>query len=52
MRSLMGLRIYHRRHRQFIKAQLGEGTARTKVEKILGLLIESGAVYCFIWVRS
>ncbi|ETW81412.1 hypothetical protein HETIRDRAFT_426842 [Heterobasidion irregulare TC 32-1] len=37
------------RHRQLIKALLGEGTARTNVEKILGLLIESGAVYCFIW---
>ncbi|ETW81419.1 hypothetical protein HETIRDRAFT_409359 [Heterobasidion irregulare TC 32-1] len=37
------------RHRQFIKTQLGGGTARTNVEKILSLLIESGAIYCFVW---
>ncbi|ETW80411.1 hypothetical protein HETIRDRAFT_101569 [Heterobasidion irregulare TC 32-1] len=36
-------------HRKFIKSQLGEGTARTNAEKILSLLIESGAIYCCIW---
>ena len=51
-RSLMGPCQYRRQHRQFIKAQLGEGTARTNAEKILSHLIESGAIYCFIWVRS
>ncbi|ETW81388.1 hypothetical protein HETIRDRAFT_117945 [Heterobasidion irregulare TC 32-1] len=38
------------RHRQFIKSQLGAGTTRTNVEKILGLLIESGTIYFCIWV--
>ncbi|ETW83624.1 hypothetical protein HETIRDRAFT_241657, partial [Heterobasidion irregulare TC 32-1] len=38
------------KHRQFIKSQFGSGSKRTNTEKILILLIESGVLYCLVWV--
>lgn len=37
-------------HRRVIKKNLGKETRRTRVEKILALLIESGFLYCIIWI--
>ncbi|KAI0066650.1 hypothetical protein BV25DRAFT_1415007 [Artomyces pyxidatus] len=37
-------------HWRSVKAHLGKGTRRTRVEKMLVLLIESGFVYCIIWI--
>ncbi|KAI0066651.1 hypothetical protein BV25DRAFT_1820691 [Artomyces pyxidatus] len=38
------------RHRRSVRAHLREGDRRTRVEKTLALLIESGFVYCIIWL--
>ncbi|KAI0056952.1 hypothetical protein BV25DRAFT_1920589 [Artomyces pyxidatus] len=38
------------RHRAFIKANLSEGSPATNVEKILALLVESGIIYCIVWI--
>ena len=39
-----------RQHRISIKKYMGEGTVAMKVEKVFALLIESGFVYCCLWV--
>ncbi|KAH9960357.1 hypothetical protein BGW80DRAFT_1182662, partial [Lactifluus volemus] len=39
-----------REHRVTIKQHLGECNVSTRVEKILAILIESGLVYCCLWV--
>jgi hypothetical protein len=41
----------HRQHRVAVKKHLGEGSVSTRVEKVLALLVESGFVYCCLWVR-
>ena len=46
------MQIYHRKHRQFIKENLGQGSSRTRVEKIMALLVESGGLYCIFWVSA
>ena len=43
---------WSRQHRRVIKKNLGKETRRTRVEKILALLIESGFLYCIIWVSD
>jgi hypothetical protein len=43
--------IVRRQHRVFLRKHLGEGDVSMRVEKVLALLIESGFVYCCIWVR-
>lgn len=40
------------RHRCSIKEHLCDGNARTRVEKVLSLLVESGAIYCGFWALS
>ncbi len=45
------LNSIHRMHRRLIKENLGRETKRTQAEKVLILLMESGAVYCFLGVR-
>jgi hypothetical protein len=43
----------HRCYRQDVKQNLIESdTAMIKVNKILFLLVESGVIYCIIWVRK
>ncbi|KAH9973227.1 hypothetical protein BGW80DRAFT_1459134 [Lactifluus volemus] len=37
-------------HRVTIKQHLGECNVSTRVEKILAILIESGLVYCCLWI--
>ncbi|KAI0287748.1 hypothetical protein BC826DRAFT_1042313 [Russula brevipes] len=37
-------------HRVFLQKYLGEGVVSMRVEKVLALLIESGFVYCCIWI--
>ena len=43
--------ILLRCHRRTIRKALSRGNPRTHVEKVLLLFIESGAVYCVLWVR-
>ena len=46
---LLGLR----EHRRFVMKYLKEsGPARTQVERVLALLVESGILYCVLWVRE
>jgi hypothetical protein len=40
-----------RQHRISIKKYMGEGSVSMRVEKVFALLIESGFVYCCLWVR-
>ncbi|KAI0300032.1 hypothetical protein B0F90DRAFT_1817829 [Multifurca ochricompacta] len=37
-------------HRVFVGKHLGEGNVSVRVEKVLALLIESGFVYCCLWI--
>ncbi|KAI0313365.1 hypothetical protein OF83DRAFT_1175737 [Amylostereum chailletii] len=37
-------------HRRLIKRHLRQGSARTRAEKVMALFIESGVVYCLIWI--
>ncbi|KAI0752532.1 hypothetical protein C8Q80DRAFT_1267072 [Daedaleopsis nitida] len=37
-------------HRRLVRLGLGRGSARTRVEKALALLIESGTIYCVLWI--
>ncbi|ETW84731.1 hypothetical protein HETIRDRAFT_116888 [Heterobasidion irregulare TC 32-1] len=46
--SLIGYKAW--KHRQSIKDNLGQGNSRTKVEKIMALLVESGGIYCIFWI--
>lgn len=39
-----------RRHRRSVRAFLGTGNRKTQAERLMALLVESGALYCFIWV--
>ena len=39
-----------REYRRTVGAQLRKGSPSERVEKVLGLLIESGFVYCLLWV--
>ena len=38
-------------HRQLLTSDLADVSASDKVTKVLVLLVESNAVYCFFWVR-
>ncbi|KAI0030278.1 hypothetical protein K488DRAFT_87913 [Vararia minispora EC-137] len=38
------------RHRQLIRRHLSSGAKRTRVERVMSLLIESGTLYCVIWI--
>ena len=40
-----------RQHRQFLREHLGAGGSSTQVLKIMALLVESGMIYCLVWVR-
>ncbi|KAI0264656.1 hypothetical protein BC834DRAFT_1042207 [Gloeopeniophorella convolvens] len=39
-------------HRHFLRSLMGKSTPRTRAEKALAFLIESGAIYLCIWVAS
>ena len=43
--------MIQREYRQSVKAHLAKNK-KTQVEKILALLIESGILYCGLWVQS
>ena len=43
---------YLREIRRVLRTQLRRGSRSERVEKILALLIESGFVYCLLWVIS
>ncbi|KAI0054213.1 hypothetical protein BV25DRAFT_1833726, partial [Artomyces pyxidatus] len=45
---LIAYKAWH--YRVAVKAHLNEDNAATKVEKILALLVESGVVYCVMWI--
>ncbi|EIM91596.1 uncharacterized protein STEHIDRAFT_165852 [Stereum hirsutum FP-91666 SS1] len=38
------------RHRKTLRKMLGRGSPKTRAEKVMALLVESGAMYCVIWV--
>ena len=40
-----------REHRHIVMWYLQESSPRTQVERTLGLLVESGLLYCAFWVR-
>lgn len=42
--------LFHREYRRNVGAQLRRGSPSERVERVLGLLIESGFVYCLLWV--
>lgn len=46
--SLVACKAWH--YRKSIRANIDSGNARTKVEKVLILLVESGFLYCFVWM--
>ncbi|KAI0319687.1 hypothetical protein OF83DRAFT_1169974 [Amylostereum chailletii] len=45
---LIGFKAW--RHRQLVKDHLRVGNRRTRAEKALALLVESGTIYCLLWV--
>ncbi|KAI4524615.1 hypothetical protein K523DRAFT_381212 [Schizophyllum commune Tattone D] len=47
---LVGVRFWHYQHN--IRRYLGPLTQRTRVEKVLVLLMESGFAYCLVWVAG
>ncbi len=40
----------HRAHKRVIKTYLATGNTRTRAEKVLALLVDSGALYSALWV--
>lgn len=40
----------HRAHKRVIKTYLTTGNTRTRAEKVLALLVDSGALYSALWV--
>ncbi|KAL1700700.1 hypothetical protein EV121DRAFT_283223 [Schizophyllum commune] len=45
---MLGIRVWQ--YSRNIKGALGPLTRRTRLEKILVLLMESGSIYCLIWI--
>ncbi|KAL1725250.1 hypothetical protein EV714DRAFT_221726 [Schizophyllum commune] len=45
---MLGIRVWY--YSRNIKGALGPLTRRTRLEKILVLLMESGSIYCLIWI--
>lgn len=41
-----------RLYRRSVKEFVNRGSSKTKVESVLTLLVESGALYCIYWVRE
>ncbi|KAH8991857.1 hypothetical protein EDB86DRAFT_2933376 [Lactarius hatsudake] len=37
-------------HRVSVRKHLGEGTGSVRVDRVFALLIESGFIYCCLWV--
>ncbi|KAI0752534.1 hypothetical protein C8Q80DRAFT_459599 [Daedaleopsis nitida] len=37
-------------HRKLVRMSLGSGSTRSRVERSLGLLVESGSIYCLLWL--
>ncbi|TFK87846.1 hypothetical protein K466DRAFT_490131, partial [Polyporus arcularius HHB13444] len=48
--ALIGYRAW--KHRSLIISTMGKSSGRTQVERTLALLVESGLLYCVIWVSS
>ncbi|KAI0744358.1 hypothetical protein C8Q80DRAFT_1186463 [Daedaleopsis nitida] len=46
--GLIAYKAWH--HRRMVKQHLSTGSARTRAERTLTLLVESGIVYCILWV--
>ncbi|ETW76315.1 hypothetical protein HETIRDRAFT_118682 [Heterobasidion irregulare TC 32-1] len=49
---LLILASFNRQHRRLIKASFGDTARRTRVEKVLVLLVESGVIYFALWVAQ
>ncbi|KAM5545691.1 hypothetical protein V8D89_000729 [Ganoderma adspersum] len=47
--ALIGYKTWQ--HRQFLREHLGAGGSSTQVLKIMALLVESGMIYCLVWVE-
>ena len=39
-----------REHKRFLREHLGNGKRKTRIMKVLALLVESGTAYCFLLV--
>ncbi|ETW83470.1 hypothetical protein HETIRDRAFT_458772 [Heterobasidion irregulare TC 32-1] len=39
-------------HRRYLKEMLGASTGKTRVQKVLVLLVESGAIYLAVWISQ
>ncbi|KAL1710159.1 hypothetical protein EV121DRAFT_275732 [Schizophyllum commune] len=48
--ALVGVKVWYESYRRDIKRHLALGTRKSQVEKVLLLLLESGFVYCLVWV--
>ncbi|KAI0744355.1 hypothetical protein C8Q80DRAFT_1186454 [Daedaleopsis nitida] len=46
--SLIGYKAWH--HRRLVAQHLRMGSTRTRVERTLTLFVESGSVYCILWI--
>src|SRR6266404_923505 len=46
------LTTFPREYRRTVSAHLSKGSPSVRAEKVLALLIESGLVYCVLWVTS
>lgn len=45
------IKLLLRRHRRDIRSHLAKGSRKSAAQGILVLLVESGLLYCTIWVR-
>lgn len=43
---------FHRRSRMVLKRYMVTGAMSSQMEKVLSLLVESGTLYCTLWVKS
>lgn len=50
-RSWSSLSTWHNRtYRRFIRQNIIGKNRKTSIQKILAILVESGILYCFVWV--
>ncbi|KAF8907127.1 hypothetical protein CPB85DRAFT_1223662 [Mucidula mucida] len=50
--ALIAAKAWSREHRQLLRTGIGRSGTRSKGEKILILLVESGFVYCLFWLTQ
>ncbi|TBU53347.1 hypothetical protein BD310DRAFT_830322, partial [Dichomitus squalens] len=50
--SLIGLKAWSEKYRRTMRSHLSGASYRTRVGKVMALLVESGVIYIIIWVSS